>query len=114
MPPYKTSRKDATLSTPDAERVHAQVVAATPAVIPEWVDEGVEAWHNRPDEWGGILPLDDEVRVILAGVLPHIVEHIAQRVEQRCPFPGEDESHPCDYVDAARIVREMFKENADV
>lgn len=57
----------------------------------------------------------DRAHDAVRGALGLIVEQIAERVEKGCPWPTVGDSHgPCDYADAAEIVRKAFtEENAD-
>ncbi len=46
---------------------------------------------------------------MLREVVPHIVEAIAQKVEQGCPMPDAPPEHECGYRKPAAIVRASFE-----
>ncbi len=56
-----------------AEEIHSRVVASTPEVSQEWVDAAVEEWHRAGVQEPELL-LDDQMRRILAAVLPSIAK----------------------------------------
>lgn len=53
-------------------------------------------------------------RVAAEAVAPLIAERLARLVEASCPWPdGPQEHGPCDFQEAARIIREAFPEGRD-
>jgi hypothetical protein len=64
-----------------AEEIHSRVVAATPQVDPGWVDAAVEEWHRVGVQEPELL-LDDQMRRILAAVVPLVARHIAGLLDE--------------------------------
>ncbi|MER7213176.1 hypothetical protein ABT340_39450 [Streptosporangium sp. NPDC000239] len=51
---------------------------------------------------------EEAARAALDAAIPLLADAIAHRIASACPTPDEPHQVPCDYMDAARIAREVF------